>query len=61
MPNEEYCNTMMHTAIAGSLQKFNVSETSKNNLDNCVKSINKSTCDGLQAQEPPKECSFLKP
>lgn len=61
MPNEEYCSTMMQSTLAGAFKNFKIKDVTQSNLDKCVDTINKSTCEGLQAKEPPEECDFLKP
>jgi len=59
MPSEDFCKTTMKTAMSSNKDLPKVAATQKE-LDGCIASIDKASCDGLMGSEPPAGCEFLK-
>ncbi len=59
MPSEDFCKTTMKTAMTSNKDLPKVEATQKQ-VDTCVASIDKASCEGLMGSEPPAGCDFLK-
>ena len=57
MPEEE-CVTQTTTSLKQAMTEKPL-EITKGQLDTCVASITKSTCEEVMGTEPPKGCDFL--
>lgn len=59
MPNEEFCQSTMKAALTGNPGLKNL-ETSKKQLEVCLKNIESKECESLLGNKPPEGCEFLQ-